>query len=156
MYDIGSRGADRGVDPANGVGSRCDTQGSAKAYELSAFLAAQHTVRLSENRLHRLPQALDRVGNTLRIKAQRFSLLLQTSESFINAIGLAGGTAGDNHVECAATFDNARELYARARVAELRGLLAWFVASCTHGGEARALLGNLMINIERRHHHPSQ
>jgi len=48
MYDIGSRGADRGVDPANGVGSRCDTQGSAKAYELSAFLAAQHTVRLSE------------------------------------------------------------------------------------------------------------
>ena len=69
MYDIGSRGADRGVDPANGVGSRCDTQGSAKAYELSAFLAAQHTVRLSDNRLHRLPQALDRVGTTLRIKA---------------------------------------------------------------------------------------
>jgi len=32
MYDIGSVGSDQGVDPANGVGSRRDTQGSATAY----------------------------------------------------------------------------------------------------------------------------
>ena len=32
MYDIGSVGSDRGVDPANDVGSRRDTQGSATAY----------------------------------------------------------------------------------------------------------------------------
>src|SRR5215467_3484385 len=32
MSDIGSVGSDRGVDPANVVGSRRDTQGSATAY----------------------------------------------------------------------------------------------------------------------------
>src|SRR5262252_8141727 len=104
MYDIGSRGADRGVDPANGVGSRCDTQGSAKASELSAFLAAQHTVRLSDNRLHRLPQALDRVGNTLRIKRRGSRCCSKRASRSSTLLDLRDGMAGGNHRECAAAF----------------------------------------------------